>query len=103
MSTYVTVVNAGPFVELRSTRNGYDLGLYARRSLAPMLERDAEELFDLTAKGLAFYGEQFDMPFPQQRYDQVFVPEHGWRDGELRLRHLERQLHLPRPAVVRRA
>ena len=77
MSTYVTVVNAGPFVELRSTRDGYDLGLYARRSLAPMLDRDAEELFDLTAKGLAFYGEQFDLPFPQQRYDQVFVPDMG--------------------------
>ena len=77
LSTYVPVVNAGPFVELRSTRDGYDLGLYARRSLAPMLERDAEELFDLTAKGLAFYGEQFAMPFPQPRYDQVFVPEYG--------------------------
>jgi aminopeptidase N len=75
LSTYVTVVNAGPFVELRSMRNDHDLGLYVRRSLAPMLERDAKELFDLTARGLAFYGEQFAMPFPQQRYDQVFVPE----------------------------
>jgi len=77
LSTYVPVVNAGPFVELRSTRDGYDLGLYARRSLAPMLERDAEELFDLTAKGLSFFGEQFAMPFPEPRYDQVFVPEFG--------------------------
>ena len=93
LSTYVPVVNAGPFIELRSTRQGYDLGLYARRSLAPMLERDAEELFDLTTKGLAFYGKQFAMPFPQQRYDQVFVPEFGgamenygcvtWGDGFL--------------------
>jgi aminopeptidase N len=77
LSTYLPVVNAGPFAELRSTRGGYDLGLYARRSLAPMLERDAEELFDLTAKGLTFYGEQFAMPFPQPRYDQVFMPEFG--------------------------
>ena len=77
LSTYVPVVNAGPFVELRSTRDGYDLGLYARRSLAPMLQRDAEELFDLTSKGLAFYGEQFAMAFPEPRYDQVFVPEFG--------------------------
>jgi len=77
LSTYVPVVNAGRFVELRSERGGYDLGLFARRSLAPMLERDAEELFDLTAKGLAFYGEQFALPFPQRRYDQVFAPEMG--------------------------
>ncbi len=91
LSTYVVVVNAGPYVELRSTRAGFDLGLYARRSLAPMLERDAEELFDLTAQGLTFFGEQFAMPFPQQRYDQVFAPEFGgamenygcvtWSDG----------------------
>jgi aminopeptidase N len=77
LSTYVPVVNAGPFVERRSTRNGYDLGLYARRSLIPMLDRDAEELFETTASGLAFYGEQFGMPFPQSRYDQVFAPEFG--------------------------
>ena len=77
LSTYLPVVNAGPFVELRSRRAGYDLGLYARRSLAPMLERDAEELFDITARGLTFFGEQFAMPFPQARYDQVFAPEMG--------------------------
>src|SRR4051794_3298477 len=77
LSTYVPVVNAGPFVERRSTRDGYDLGLFVRRSLAPMLERDAEELFDLTARGLAFYGDQFALLFPQSRYDQVFAPEFG--------------------------
>jgi aminopeptidase N len=77
LSTYVPVVNAGPFVERRSQRNGYDLGLYARQSLAPMLDRDAEELFEVTASGLAFFGEQFGLPFPQPRYDQVFAPEFG--------------------------
>lgn len=77
LSTYVPVVNAGPFYELRSDRGGYDLGLYARQSLSTFLDRDAEELFDLTASGLAFYGEQFDMPFPQRTYDQVFAPDMG--------------------------
>ncbi len=77
LSTYLPVVNAGPFVERRSVRNGYDLGLYARRSLESVLDRDAEELFDLTARGLAFYGERFALPFPQPRYDQVFAPEYG--------------------------
>ena len=77
LSTYVVVVNAGPFHELRRTVDGRDLGLYARQSLASLLERDADELFDLTAKGLAWFGERFAMPFPQQRYDQVWVPELG--------------------------
>ncbi|MGW4155353.1 aminopeptidase N [Micromonospora chersina] len=77
MSTYIPVVNAGPLHELRSQRGDYDLGLYARASLAPMLDRDAEELFAITAAGLAFYGERFALPFPQRRYDQVFMPEFG--------------------------
>ncbi len=77
LSTYVTVVNAGPFHELRSSRGGYDLGLYCRQSLRQFLERDAEELFDLTDRGLAFFGERFGQPFAQERYDQVFVPNMG--------------------------
>ena len=77
LSTYVTVVNAGPFHELRSSRAGYDLGLFGRQSLKQFLERDAEELFDLTERGLVFFGEQFGQPFPQERYDQVFVPNMG--------------------------
>src|SRR4051794_15207066 len=77
LSTYVTVVNAGPFHELRSTRDGYDLGLFSRQSLKQFLERDAEELFDLTERGLTFFGDRFGQPFPQERYDQVFVPNMG--------------------------
>ena len=77
LSTYVPVVNAGPFHERRAEHGGHDLGLYARQSLAPCLDRDADELFALTAAGLAYFGEQFGMPFPQRRYDQVWVPDMG--------------------------
>jgi aminopeptidase N len=77
LSTYVTVVNAGPFHEIRSTRGGYDLGLFCRQSLRQFLERDAEELFTLTDQGLSFFGERFGQPFAQERYDQVFVPNMG--------------------------
>ncbi|MFJ9626369.1 aminopeptidase N [Streptomyces sp. NPDC101175] len=94
LSTYNTVINAGPFHEVRREVDGHDLGLYARRSLAEVLDRDAEELFTLTRQGLAFYADAFAMPFPQRRYDQVFMPEFGgamenygcvtWSDGFLR-------------------
>ncbi|AGL18961.1 aminopeptidase N [Actinoplanes sp. N902-109] len=94
LSPYNTVVNAGPFYELRRQAGGYDLGLYSRRSLAAVLDREADKLFTLTGQGLTFFGEQFAMPFPQQRYDQVFVPEFGgamenygcvtWSDSFLR-------------------
>ena len=94
LSTYNPVVVAGPFVELRKEAGGYDMGLYGRQTLAPVLERDSEQLFTLTEQGLAFYGDRFSMPFPQRSYDQVFLPEFGgamenygcvtWTDDVLR-------------------
>ncbi len=93
LSTYVTVVNAGPFYERRALRGGYDLGLSCRQSLKEMLDRDADELFELTEQGLGWFGEQFGVPFGQEKYDQVFVPDMGgamenwgcvtWGDGVL--------------------
>lgn len=75
LATYNTVVNAGPYYELRRHGAGHDLGLFARQSLASVLDRDADELFTLTAQGLDFFAEKFGMPFPQHKYDQVFTPE----------------------------
>ncbi|MEP9383664.1 aminopeptidase N [Nocardioides sp. KR10-350] len=77
LSPYVVVVNAGPFHEIRAERGGYDLGLYCRRSLRPLLERDTDELLAVTEHGLAWFGVRFGMPFPQRRYDQIFVPNMG--------------------------
>ncbi|MEZ5191384.1 MAG: hypothetical protein R2734_01760 [Nocardioides sp.] len=77
LSTYVVVINAGPFHEIRREVDGYDLGLFSRQSTARFLEQAAEELFDLTGRGLRFFGERSDLPFPQRRYDQVFVPNMG--------------------------
>ena len=77
LSPYNTVINAGPLYEIRREADGRDLGLFARRSLAPVLERDAAEIFTLTLQGLDFFGRVFGMPFPQRRYDQVFMPEFG--------------------------
>ncbi len=77
LSTYVVVVNAGPFYEIRASRGGYDLGLYCRQSLKHLLDRDADELFELTEQGLGWFGEHFGAPFGQERYDHVFVPNLG--------------------------
>ncbi|GAA4741802.1 aminopeptidase N [Amnibacterium soli] len=104
LSTYVTVVNAGPFHQLRRTVDGYDLGLYSRRSLAAVLERDADELFDLTARGLAWFGERFAFPFPQQRYDQAFVPDMGGAmENWGSVTHTDDFLHRSAPSYRERA
>ncbi|MFF3634214.1 aminopeptidase N [Streptomyces sp. NPDC002250] len=75
LATYNTVINAGPYYELRRPGAGHDLGLFARQSLASVLDRDADELFTLTTQGLEFFAGRFGMPFPQHKYDQVFTPE----------------------------
>jgi aminopeptidase N len=94
LSPYNTVINAGPFYQVRREADGYDLGLFARRSLASILDRDADEIFTLTQQGLQFFGQVFAVPFPQRTYDQVFMPEYGgamenygcvtWSDSLLR-------------------
>ncbi|MFI5711874.1 aminopeptidase N [Kribbella sp. NPDC051620] len=75
LSTYNLAINAGPYYELRREGAGHDLGLFARQSLAPILDRDADELFTLTTQGHEFFAEVFGMAFPQRKYDQVFAPE----------------------------
>ncbi|MEE4545042.1 aminopeptidase N [Streptomyces sp. V4-01] len=77
LSTYNTVVNAGPFHEIRREAGGHDLGILVRRSLAAVAEREADEIFTLTEQGFGFFEDVFGMPFPQRKYDQVFVPEFG--------------------------
>jgi aminopeptidase N len=77
LSTYNPVVLAGPLHEVRREVDGHDLGLFARRSLADVLDSHADELFELTGQGLEFFGRVFDLPFPQHKYDQVFLPEFG--------------------------
>ncbi len=77
LSSYLPMVLAGPFHEIRRHAGGYDLGLFARRSFRDRLERDADELFTLTAQGLDFFGHTFGSTFPQWSYDQVFLPEFG--------------------------
>jgi aminopeptidase N len=77
LSTYVVVVNGGPFHEIREQRGDHSLGLYCRQSLKQFMERDAQFILDVTEQGLAWFGEQFDRPFPEAHYDQVFVPNMG--------------------------
>jgi aminopeptidase N len=77
MSTYITALVAGPYHVEHSEYQGRDrtvpLGLYCRGSLAEHL--DADELFELTRQGFAFFEDAFGMPYPFEKYDQLFVPE----------------------------
>ena len=79
LSTYVTAVVAGSYVEVedryeRADGSGIDLAWWTRRSLAEHL--DAGELFEITQQSFAAFEELFAMRYPfGDRYDQLFVPE----------------------------
>ncbi|MGH3392808.1 MAG: aminopeptidase N, partial [Actinomadura sp.] len=75
ISTYLTVVTGGPLHSVHTEHDGIPLGLHCRRSLAPQLDADAAEIFDITRRCFDRYHELFDERYPFGKYDQAFVPE----------------------------
>jgi len=79
ISSYITALIAGPYDEVRDevqTRKGVvPLGVFCRKSLTQYL--DADNIFDCTKKGFAFFEEEFDQPYPFEKYDQIFTPEYN--------------------------
>ncbi|WP_432986243.1 aminopeptidase N [Dactylosporangium sp. CA-233914] len=75
LSTYLFSFLAGPWHVLEREHDGIPLGLLCRRSLAPALDADADELFGATAASLDHYHELFDTRYPFAKYDQAFIPE----------------------------
>ncbi|MFC8511911.1 aminopeptidase N [Streptomyces sp. NPDC057257] len=75
ISTYLVAVAAGPWHSVRTEHRGLPFGLHCRRSLAPYLDPDADELFEITKQCYDRYHEKFEEPYPFDSYDQAFVPE----------------------------
>ncbi|MFH8793168.1 aminopeptidase N [Streptomyces sp. NPDC017941] len=75
VSTYLVAVAAGPWHSVRTEHRGLPFGLHCRRSLAPYLDADADELVDVTRACFDRYHEKFTEPYPFDSYDQAFVPE----------------------------
>lgn len=82
ISTYITAIVAGSYREWRfdgtsPAVDGGDLpmAVYCRRSLASSLEKDLDEIIEVTNQGLAWMSEAFGHPYPFSKYDQLFVPE----------------------------
>ena len=88
VSTYLFAICAGPYVGVTDTWRGQlaahpegspaqdvevPLGIYCRASLFEHL--DAERLFTETKQGFDYYHRNFGVPYPFEKYDQIFVPE----------------------------
>jgi aminopeptidase N len=75
LATYFATVVAGPYHLITRDHDGILLGLACRQSLAPHLDKDADELFEVTAQCFDEYHRLFGIRYPFGDYHQVFVPE----------------------------
>ncbi|MFF8730745.1 aminopeptidase N [Streptomyces sp. NPDC015171] len=75
ISTYLVAVAGGPWHSVRTEHRGLPFGVHCRRSLAPHLDAEADEILDVTRACFDRYHEKFEEPYPFDSYDQAFVPE----------------------------
>ncbi|MFE2879986.1 aminopeptidase N [Streptomyces roseus] len=75
ISTYLAAVAAGPWHSIRTEHAGLPFGIHCRRSLAPHLDADADEILSVTTDCYDRYHQKFSEPYPFDSYDQAFVPE----------------------------
>ena len=73
IATYMFSLHAGPYTVWSDDSGDVPLRLMARQSLAAYVP--AEEWFEITQKGMGFYGRYFDIPYPFEKFDQLIVPE----------------------------
>jgi len=79
ISTYVTAVIAGPYAHVHDTYVGkktVPLGIFLRKSLSEHL--DAENIFELTKQGFAYFENVFGLSYPFEKYDQIAVVDFNW-------------------------
>jgi aminopeptidase N len=80
ISSYITALIAGPYRSVTDELTSADgrtiaLGAFARASLFEHL--DADYVFAKTKQGFEFYERIFGVPYPFDKYDQLFVPEYN--------------------------
>jgi aminopeptidase N len=73
ISTYAFSLHAGAYKIWTDNSGDVPLRLMARQSLAEYVA--VEEWFSGTQKGMTFYTDYFDIPYPFEKYDQLIVPE----------------------------
>ncbi len=78
ISTYLFTVCAGPWRSRIWEHAGLPFGWHARASLRDELDRDFDNMREVTEACFDFYTRTFDEPYPFDSYDQVMGPGHNW-------------------------
>lgn len=81
ISSYLYAFIAGPFDYIEQESKIYGkkdplrLRVYFRKSVREDVERVQDMMFDPIVKGIEWYSQYFNHPFPFDKYDQIFCPE----------------------------
>ncbi|MGC4938953.1 aminopeptidase N [Kribbella sp. DT2] len=75
LSTYFVTLVAGPYHQLLDEHDGIPLGVVARQSLKDALDREAEDIFEVTKQAFDEFHQLFGYRYPFGEYHQAFVPE----------------------------
>ncbi|MBO0810805.1 MAG: aminopeptidase N [Microlunatus sp.] len=75
LSSYFVTLIAGPYASLDSTHDGIPLGIHVRASLGEALQREAENIFEVTGQAFDYYHRIFGVRYPFGEYHQAFVPD----------------------------
>lgn len=73
LSTYLIFVGAGPYTEWKDQHEKIPLFIHSRKSMSKFV--DADNIFRTIKKGLDFFPQYFDSPYPYSKYGQIFVPD----------------------------
>ncbi len=79
ISTYVTAIVAGAYTSVHDEYKGektIPLGIYARKSFFKYV--DADNIFEVTKQGFAYFEKTFGLAYPFGKYDQIAVAEYNW-------------------------
>ena len=79
ISTYVTAIVAGAYTSVHDEYKGektIPMGIYARKSFFQYV--DAENIFEVTKHGFAYFEKTFGLAYPFGKYDQIAVAEYNW-------------------------
>ena len=79
ISTYVTAIVAGAYTSVHDEYKGektIPLGIYARKSFFKYV--DAQNIFEVTKQGFAYFEKTFGLAYPFGKYDQIAVAEYNW-------------------------
>ena len=76
LSTYLFNLCAGPWASWRDPHAPVASRIFAAQSMREFV--DTEELFRITRDGFEFFQRYFELPYPFEKYDQVFCPHFNW-------------------------